>query len=438
MPSRDKDADSVSMALARHVCSLSAGRFAASTREAAARCVLDVLAAAGAGFAESSVRAGRRAAVALFGAGPSDVWFTGASASACACAFSNSLAASALDLDDGNRHARGHPGAAVIPAAWAVLAARPDALMSADRFIEAVVAGYEMGVRIAVGRVTYAPSGAWSPYAAIAAAGKLEGASPEVLAHAFGIAAQTAPALPGLAGLMGSDVKEAIPFGCAGGITALRLAQEGFTGPLQVFDDDALFSGARIRRELGAAPLIERTYFKPFACCRHAHAPLEAYIALEAGHGFDASRIAAIEVHTYRATFNLANVAAPATLVEAQYSVPYCVALCAVLGRDALLPIHEAHLREPAVLSLARRVSMKHDPDLDACFPERSPARVVVRLESGDRLSSPTTEPKGDPHLPLTWEELRGKFRMATAGTMTPDAQAQVLDAVEKFRGGDL
>src|SRR5262249_6241278 len=82
--------------------------------------------------------------------------------------------------------------------------------------------------------------------------------------------------------------------------------------------------------------------------------------------------------------------------------------------------------------------SMKHDPDLDACFPERSPARVVVRLESGDRLSSPTTEPKGDPHLPLTWEELRGKFRMATAGTMTSDAQTHILDAVDMLRRGDL
>src|SRR5262249_15568704 len=104
----------------------------------------------------------------------------------------------------------------------------------------------------------------------------------------------------------------------------------------------------------------------------------------------------------------------------------------------ALLPLDEGHLRDPSVLSLACRVAVKHDPDLDASFPERSPARVVVRLASGERLASSVTEPRGDPHLPLTWEELEAKFRKATEGTVAPDAQSQILDAVERLRSGDL
>jgi 2-methylcitrate dehydratase PrpD len=431
-------APTASLALAQHIQGLRAGALNPSTREAALRCVLDVVCAAAAGFNDPGVVAARDTAIALFGHGTCGIWFSGKMAGAGASLMANSSATAALDLDDGCRMARGHLGAAAIPAAWAMLHALPKGAQAAEEFLTAIIAGYEAGARMSMGQLSYVPSGAWSPYAAIAAAGRLCRSPPGVMAQAFGIAAQCAPALPGLAGLMGSDVKEGIPWGSVTGLAALRLAQSGFTGPAQIFDEPSIFAADRILDGLGDTPLIEQTYFKPFACCRHIHAPLAAYLGLLAQYGFAPSDVSAVEVHTYRATFNLSNLPRPRTLVEAQYSVPYCMALCAVHGPQALVPMAAAQLDDAGVSAFALRVTVQHDPQIEPLFPSRSPARVVVTLRDGSRLASDVTDPKGDPMTPLSWQELEGKFLMATAKALQPARQVQVLDAIRLLRDGDI
>lgn len=427
-----------SLELAHHVHGFRLAAMTEAARDAALRCVLDLLCAAAAGQRGPGVQAAQRASVALFGTGDSSVWFTGRSASPCAALLANSSAAAAQDLDDGYRQARGHPGAAVIPAAWAMLQQQADEADAAERWLAAIIVGYEVGLRVAMGRLSYAPSGAWAPHAAIAAAGRLLGTGPDALAQAFGIAAQTAPALPGLAGLMGSDVKEGIPWGSVTGLAALQLAEAGATGPAHIFDDATLFNARPMVEGLGQTALIEGVYFKPFACCRHIHAPLEAYVALAAQHGFSAADVLAVDVHTYRALQNLSNLPDPHSLVEAQYSLPYCLALCAVAGPEALVPMQAHRLDDLRVVELARRVAVHHDLQIEALFPARSPASVTVTLRDGERLRSPVTDPRGDPATALSWQELEAKFLLATRPLLGPQRQDQLLQAVHRLRQGDL
>src|SRR5262249_2121686 len=54
-----------------------------------------------------------------YGDGPCVLWLTGERAAPAAAGFHNALLSARLDLDDGHRLARGHPGAAVIPAVLA-------------------------------------------------------------------------------------------------------------------------------------------------------------------------------------------------------------------------------------------------------------------------------------------------------------------------------
>lgn len=419
--------------LARYVRSLRPRELGDEAREGALRCVLDLLAAAAAGHTDRSVGAARRMAISEHGSGTASIWFTGQVASLLGAAFANSAAASILDLDDGFRLARGHPGAAVIPSAFAAASEGT----TAEDFLAAVVAGYEVGVRVAQGRPDYAPTGVWSPYAAIAAAASLRGTDEPALAHALAIAAQAAPAMPGKAGLVGSDVKEGIPFGTLAGLQALRLAECGFTGPPGILDLAGHFDGARITAGLGGPPCIGRTYFKPYACCRHIHAPVDAYVALAARAGFAAKDIDAIEVHTYGGTFNLSNRTSPATLVEAQYSVPFCLALAALRGTRALLPLEPAWLEDEDVRALASRVTLHRDAAIEARFPAESPARVVVSTAAG-RFESPVTTPRGDPDAPLDWDDLVAKFSAATRRALPGARQAAILAAVDRLRAGEL
>ncbi|ALM83333.1 2-methylcitrate dehydratase [Bordetella sp. N] len=421
--------------LGEYVAGMAARDLDARTMEATWRCLLDALASAAAAADLPAVQAAQATGLALYGAGRSSLWFTGKTGSAAAASFANSAATAALDLDDGYRQARGHPGAAVIPTVLSLADELPG--HTVQDLLTAVVVGYEVGLRLAMSRPAYAPSGAWSGYAVVAAAGKMLGLHPGVIAHALAIAAQTAPALPALAGLAGSDVKEGIPAGVAAGWTALRLAMAGYAGPLAVLDDRRLFDPDVLLHGLGKTPLIQGVYFKPFGCCRHIHAPLEGWLHLQAAHGLHARDIADMQVRTYRATFNLANSATPSTLVEAQYSVPYCLGLCAVHGGDALLPLEGSHLGDATVRELAARITVIHDADIEPLFPARSPASVTITLRNGQRLASPVMDPRGDPATPMAWGDLERKFRVATRCGLSSARQQAVLDAIAGLRNGD-
>lgn len=198
-----------------------------------------------------------------------------------------------------------------------------------------------------------------------------------------------------------------------------------------MFDAQVILDG------LGGTPLIEGTYFKPYGCCRHIHGALDALLALRQQQPFDASDIVALEVHTYRATFNLANRAEPVSLVDAQYSVPFCMAAAAFGGEGALLPLKQAQLRDPRLLQLAQRVTVHHDPEIEPLFPARSPSRVTVVLKGGLRLDSSVVDPRGDPIRPLTWDDLVSRFRQATAHTLGVHQQA-LLASVQQFAQGDM
>ncbi|ARP79965.1 2-methylcitrate dehydratase [Bordetella genomosp. 8] len=425
----------LALRLGRYVADLDGRAIDAPTREAVWRCVLDALASAGAALGLPAVMAAQETALALYGPGHVPLWFTGRPASMAAALFANSAATAALDLDDGYRQARGHPGAAVIPTALALLGEDPRRTV-AD-LVAAIVAGYEVGLRLAMARPGYAPSGAWSGYAVVATAAKMLGLDPAVIAHALAIAAQTAPALPALAGIAGSDVKEGIAAGVAAGWAALRLAMAGYEGPVAALDDGRLFDAGIALHDLGGAPLIQGTYFKPYGCCRHIHAPLDAWLHLRARHGLEAADVAGMQVRTYRATFNLSNSPTPGTLVEAQYSVPYCLALCALHGSDALVPLQAIHLGDPGVRDLAARISVVHDAGVEALFPARSPASVTVSLKDGRRLASPVMDPRGDPATALEWADLVTKFRVATRAGLSPVRQQALLDAIAELRNGD-
>src|SRR5690606_8296175 len=125
--------------------------------------------------------------------------------------------------------------------------------------------------------------------------------------------------------------------------TAVHLAQGGMTGPLDLVDHAPFFDAEAILADR-PRPMIAEVYTKFHAACRHVHAPVEALIGLQEQHGLAAAEIEAIEVGAYSGALRIPNRMRPRNLVEAQYSIPYCLGLVAVRGPDALLPMTAADL----------------------------------------------------------------------------------------------
>ena len=269
--------------LAEYVRDTAAGTPDAAVARAAANVLIDLIGCAAAGYPSPAARSARHTVRRLYAAGPTALWFTGDKRRPEGAAMANSTAASALDLDDGHRQAGGHPGAAVVPAVLAVAAA---AGANGRDVIAALRAGYEVAVRVAgardFSRLDTLSTGRWCAYGVAAAAGLLVRDTPQVLATAFAIAGVLSPGLSaaGYSTLMGNQVKEGIPWAVMTGLTALELARQGLTGPLDILDHPDYFDAAAITAGLGTGSALTAVYFKPYACCRWIHAAIDAIIEL--------------------------------------------------------------------------------------------------------------------------------------------------------------
>lgn len=118
--------------------------------------------------------------------------------SAAGAAAINRFAGNALDIDDGYRLVKGHPGACVLPVILATAEQMPSC--TGSEFLTALVVGYE--IRIRPGRIrhaccsTYHSSGSWGAIAGAAAGGQLLGLNGKQLRHTLGTAEYHAPIAP--------------------------------------------------------------------------------------------------------------------------------------------------------------------------------------------------------------------------------------------------
>jgi 2-methylcitrate dehydratase PrpD len=149
-------------------------------------------------------------------------------------------------------------------------------------------------------------------------------------------------------------------------------------------------------------------------------------LELTARHAIEPGEIEAISVDGFYEMTRLLDYA-PRTVVGAQFSLPFALA---VAGRDravGLAQVTEAALTDPELLALARRVEVRVDPDLARAFPAKTSARVTLRTARGTYACA-VEFPKGNPENPLTDVELADKFR-SLAGPVIGDAAARALAA---------
>jgi 2-methylcitrate dehydratase PrpD len=233
----------------------------------------------------------------------------------------------------------------------------------------------------------------------------------------------------------GNHVKEGIPAATATGIASVDLAESGFTGPLDLLDH-ATYDAGTLLDGLGVRWMIEGVYFKPYSCCRWAHAAIDGALALQATHGLAADEIAQIDIETFDRALRLGNDAAPRTIEAAQYSVPFCVALAIVRGPDVLLPMLDSALADRDAIALARRIRLRCDPALDAMFSAAVPARVAIHTR-GTRFETTVTAPRGEPSNPMSLDDLVRKLRVATRA-LDPALADRAVAAIHALDRGDL
>ena len=405
--------------------------------------LLDTLGAIVAGQQEAEIAALVARLVQLGGTGQvAAVIGTRQRAPAMTAAFLNAVAGTALELDEGNRFARGHPAIHVLPAAL-VTAERLGS--SGQDFLLALALGYEIGARIGAAaqlRPGFHPHGTWGVVGAAVAIAKLNGATATQFADIINIASSLSLATSMRTALEGGTVRNAYA-GVANqlGLMAWEMAAAGFAGEqdgvANVFGNIAgrAFDPGAMVEALGTRWEITRNYFKRHACCRYNHATLDALEEIVRAHGaVDAAKIARIEIDTYAAAAELAD-PKPHNALAARFSVPYAVAAFLTRGQ-ADVPSFQAEAREdPRILDLAARVTLREDEAMTARLPAERPARVAITMNDGSVLKTERRSNRGDADDPYPDIEIEAKFLSLTA-PVWGESHAQAVMAVTRAIDG--
>jgi 2-methylcitrate dehydratase PrpD len=120
----------------------------------------------------------------------------------------------------------------------------------------------------------------------------------------------------------------------------------------------------------------------------------------------------------------------PRVVIDAQFSVPFNVALGLVKKRVSFVDFTPAAFDAPGVVPEADRVTCRVDRALDAQYPAAWPARVEVTLADGRVIETATQYAKGDPRNPLSLDEVIAKHRSIVAGIVDDSVDEALLDFI--------
>ncbi len=322
--------------------------------------------------------------------------------------FANSVAANAIDIDDGFRLVKGHPGSLIIPAALAV---GESLKKSGKEVLEAIIVGYEVGTRAGMIWHDYYPmyhaSGSWGALASAATTAKLLNLSIEKTISALGIAEYQAPINPIMRCIdHPSMVKDGIAWGSQTGVSSALMAQEGYTGILSIFSFKKYFNQIS---DLGKKYNILNLYFKPYACCRWAQPAVEGVLKLVNNNSIETNKIKQIKIYTFKESARLST-KIPCTTEEAQYNIVFPIAAAVCDGQVGPKQVLEERLNDKNILGIIEKIKIFSDNRFDKKFPLAAESEVEIIDINGNVYKSGIIKAKGDVENPLSEDELKNKF----------------------------
>ena len=378
--------------------------------------------------------------------GPATLWATGQRLPAVNAAYANGYLTNVLDYDDADL---GHPGTTILPAALAVA---EQVGASGEALIKAVVMGYEVYVRLtsALRASTkrnqefggFSSTQLLGVFAATTAAAVLFDLDAPSLARAYGIAAEHAPVPASLNGFVNqrplSWMKNNSGWVGLGGVLSAELTRVGFSASPAIFDPEARlwmrvgsdqYAPEAIVRGLGEHYHVMDISLKPYPCCRYLHTTLDALNQVLSDHRVQAKDVAGVQVRGFTRLGGFQDFE-PQTIVDAQYSMPFAVAMT-LLGRQPGCDwLDSTPLNDPNVLRAARQVTFVPDPNADQIyfdFDKRLyPTTVAVHLTDGTCYEASAKIPLGDPRNFITPEAAIAKF-MRLAEPVLGNNAARIL-----------
>lgn len=354
-----------------------------------------------------------------------------------------------LEMDDVDKRALLHPGPVVIPAALGAAALSP---CTSSAFLDGVVRGYEAVIRVgrAVGADHYRiwhNTGSCGSFGAAGAAASIFNLDADKMVWALGLAGTQASGFWQTRHEPASHAKQLHTARAAhAGVLSAQLVRAGFVGLRTVLEGEQGFFAATcgdadpfdVVNFANDAPwAIHDVSFKPWPACRHAHAAIDAALAMR-NDGVRPENIEKITIRTYKDAVVFCDKPAPADTLSAKFSLQHGVAVALSKGEPALSDFEGAALTAEEIAGLRERTVVIEDDVFTGRYPARFGSSVEVTLSDGTTKKQEVPDALGDPENPACDEMILSKAKMLMcAGGVSDTLGVRLVEAVTALKSDD-
>jgi 2-methylcitrate dehydratase PrpD len=355
-------------------------------------------------------------------------------------AFFNGFLSHLLEMDDVEKKSISHPSAVVVPAA---LAAGEWAGKTGKELIEAIVAGYEIMIRIGAAMTpnhftiwhTTATAGTFG--AAIAASKMFDLSRPQ-MDWALGNAGTMAN---GLWQFLrdGADTKCLhVGKAAANGLSSAYLARLGLSGATRILEGiQGFYAGFALQKidpiffsDFGVKYYTNEIAIKIYPCCGQAHSAIDA--AVELASRIDGRNISGMRIEVTTVAKRLAGRAEyPTTSLEKKFSISYCVAHTILHGPVTEKSFSSDSLVDGDIRDLMLRTEIEACQTMDTASAGLWPCRIVAVLKDGSEEVVSVPNARGGVDNPLDWSEITNKFSVMTNGIIARHRMEDVCSACQ-------
>ena len=349
----------------------------------------------------------------------------------------------ALDYDDGHQGAQVHIGCVVVSTCFSI--AERQGNVDGKEFIKAMALGADFLSRLGLASRPHGSlvKSGWHPtplcgyLGAAAMAGILLKLNKEQMLNALGIAyhqcagnsqsvsdgALTKRLGPGLA--------------ARGGVTAALMASKGITGAHNILEGKFGFfnqyHGGDYSREILLADLGQRfegAYIgdKPYPNCGFTHAFIDAVFALKNKYHFQPAEVAQITAYGGASAIDISFPEdvkrSPRNPVDAQFSLPWAIAIAVVNGKVGVDDFTENAIQRTDYLTISNKVTAVLVPEM--VRHGVGPGKVNIKLNDGTEYSELVEHCLGSVERPMTFNDCAAKMMECAKAAAKPISQSDL------------
>jgi len=246
-----------------------------------------------------------------------------------------------------------------------------------------------------------------------------------------------------------------VALGC---MNTVLLAKEGMTGPVQIFEGPKGFEkefGMKLDYDWSKDhfDLIPKCILKGYNSEVHTQSLVEIALDLKKEHAIDPDNIKKIEVTTFLTAYHIVGGGeygdrkTVSSKEQADHSLPYVIAAALLdeqLYPEQLLP---QRINKPDVQQLLKKVEVHtkfplHKPVKIAgaidpytkAYPEKLMGEVKIILDNGEEYSLEKEDYYGFHTRPLSWNDVKKKFKKLTQKMIDKEEQERIIDIIENFQ----